>query len=535
MALAPDDPYTNRALALFYIASNRLPEAEKPLQAFAKASPNAGPRLLLADYYFATARRSDARTILDGLLKDESAFSEVRQRLSVLEFNEGRREAAHRLIDEILSKNNKDPRAAELKGRFLLFEGQFAAARDAFKASLASNPNSASTHYWLGVALLNLNEIEARHERSFPRSSGLHQRRSDRSSSLRNCICWTVNAAAAATLVNEALAIEPGNGQARMTLVDVLIAQGNLTAAVKEATFIATNAPNAPSPQMQLGRIFMKQGDYAAAERAFQRAIQLTNGAVDAVGALVETKIAAGRLAEARSIVEEHIAKNPKKAWLHIYASRVYKAEGDLGKAEAALRTALANDSDNLAAYLDLTRLYIAQNKLDDVRGQLEAIVARQPKAVWAHTLIGMSLQLQNRLPEAKQRYEKIVEMDPEAAIASNNLAGLLADAGENLDRALNLAQAAMRQLPESPEVNDTIASVYIKQGLGSSAIPHLELSVRKEPASPTFQYHLGQAYALTGQKAKARTAFERALTLDPGFDGSQEARRLLAQLTANR
>ena len=280
------------------------------------------------------------------------------------------------------------------------------------------------------------------------------------------------HAAAAATLVNEALAIEPGNGQARMTLVDVLIAQGNLTAAVKEATFIATNAPNAPSPQMQLGRIFMKQRDYAAAERAFQRAIQLTNGAVDAVGALVETKIAAGRLAEARSIVEEHIAKKPKQAWLHIYASRVYKAEGDMGKAEAALRTALANDSDNLAYFLIVPRWTLPRTNWTICAGSSRPSWPRQPKAIWAHTLIGMSLQLQNRLPEAKQRYEKIVEMDPEAAIASNNLAGLLADAGENLDRALNLAQAAMRQLPESPEVNDTIASVYIKQGLGSCDPP---------------------------------------------------------------
>ena len=109
VALAPDDPYTSRALALFYIASNRLPEAEKPLQAFAKASPNAGPRLLLADT--TSPQHGGLRTnVSRWVLKDESAFSEVRQRLSVLEFNEGHREAAHRSIDEILSKNNKDPR-----------------------------------------------------------------------------------------------------------------------------------------------------------------------------------------------------------------------------------------------------------------------------------------------------------------------------------------------------------------------------------------------------------------------------------------
>ena len=534
VALSPDDLYTNRALALFYISSNRLPEAEKPLQAFAKASSEVAPRLLLADYYFATGRRADARTLLEPLLADKSAFSEVRQRLSVLEFNEGRREEAHRWIDEVLSKNDKDPRAAELKGRFLLNEAQFARARDLFKASLVSAPSSASTHYWLGVTLLNLNEIEAARaefievQRLAPRDVGSKLQ-------LAKLHLQAGDAAAAATLVNEALAIEPGNGQGHMLLVDVLIAQGNLTTAAKEATFIATYAPNAPSPQMQLGRIFMRQGDYAAAERAFQRAIQLTNGAVDAVGALVEVKIAAGKLADARSIVEEHIAKKPKEAWFHIYAARVYKAERDTGKAETALKTALANDADNLAAYLDLTRLYIDQNKLDEVRAQLEAIVARQPKAVWAHTLIGMSLQIQNRLPEAKQRYEKILEIDPEAAIAANNLAVLLADAGENLNRALNLAQTAMRQLPESPEVNDTIATVYMKQGLPSVAIPHLELSVRKDPASPTYQFHLGQAHAQAGQKAQARAAFERALALDPGFDGSQEARRQLSQLPAGR
>ena len=534
VALAPEDVYTNRALALFYINAERMSEAEKPLQTLARVSPAAGPRLLLSDFYFATGRRSEARTLLEALLKDAAAFSEVRQRLAVLEFLESRHQEAYRWLDEVLSKDDKDARATELKGRFLLTDGKLADARELFKKSLASNPNSASTHYWLGLAYLNLNEREAART-EFSETQRLAPRDVAAKLQLAKLRLMDGNADAAATHVREALTIEPRNGQAHITLVDVLIAQGDLSSALKEATFIAANAPKAPAPQMQLGRIFMQQGNYPAAEEAFQRAIQLTNGSVDAVGALIDAKIAARKLAEARALAEQHVASDPKQAWFHIYAARVYKADRDPARAESALKTALANDANNLAAYLDLTRLYTDQNKLDDVRAQLEAIVARDPKAVWAHTLIGMSLHLQNRLPEAKQRYESIVGMDPNAAIASNNLAMLLADAGQDLDRALNFAQAAMRQLPDSPEINDTVAWVYIKQGLGTSAIPHLELSVGKDPKNPSYLYHLGQAYALAGQKVKARNAFERALAADPGFDGSVDAKRQVVELTGSR
>ena len=279
----------------------------------------------------------------------------------------------------------------------------------------------------------------------------------------------------------------------------------------------------------------MKQADYAAAERAFQRAVQLSNGATDAIGALVDAKIAAGKVADARSLAEAQVAKKPKQPSFHIYAARTYNAGHETAKAEAALKSALAADPANLQAYLDLSRIYIAGRRLDEARIQLEAIVARRPKAVWAHTLIAMSLHLQNRKAEARQRYEKILEIDPRAVIASNNLAMLLLDDGQNLDRALSLAQTAKQQLPDSPEVNDTLGSVYSKKGFDSLAIAPLELSARKDSTNPLYQYHLGLAYAQVGQKAKARTALQGALSLNGEFVGSIEARRVLASLSTSR
>ena len=58
------------------------------------------------------------------------------------------------------------------------------------------------------------------------------------------------------------------------------------------------------------------------------------------------------------------------------------------------------------------------------------------------------------------------MEADPRAAVAANNLAWMYASRGEQLDRALQLAQAAKAELPDDAAVSDTLAYVYIKKQL---------------------------------------------------------------------
>ena len=140
-----------------------------------------------------------------------------------------------------------------------------------------------------------------------------------------------------------------------------------------------------------------------------------------------------------------------------------------------------------------------------------------------------MILQAQGKEDEARRRYERLVEANPRAAVAANNLAWMYATRGEQLDRALQLAQAAKAELPDHPEVNDTLGFVYIKKQLPALAIPPLRLAVEKVPGNPLFHYHLGLAYSQTGDKAEARRELEQALKLKADFDGADEARALLS------
>ena len=143
--------------------------------------------------------------------------------------------------------------------------------------------------------------------------------------------------------------------------------------------------------------------------------------------------------------------------------------------------------------------------------------------------MAGLILQAQGKHEEARHRFEAIVGKNPRAAFASNNLAYMYASRGEQLDRALQLAQAAKAERPEDAEASDTLALVYIKKQLGPLAIPLLRLAIEKRASEPVFHYHLGLAYAQTGDKGAARRALEHALQLKADFEGAEDARTVHA------
>ena len=48
---------------------------------------------------------------------------------------------------------------------------------------------------------------------------------------------------------------------------------------------------------------------------------------------------------------------------------------------------------------------------------------------------------------------------------------------------------------------------------------------------NPTYQYHLGLAYAKTGDRQKAKEALQRALAIKADFSGAEEAKKVLETL----
>ena len=112
-----------------------------------------------------------------------------------------------------------------------------------------------------------------------------------------------------------------------------------------------------------------------------------------------------------------------------------------------------------------------------------------------------------------------------------NNLAWLYAQQGSNLDIAAQLAESATAAMPTQAEFYDTLGWVYYKKQLATLAIRSLQRAVGLDASNPVHQFHLGMAYAAEGQDKLARKTLQAALRLSNDFEGSEEARRVMANL----
>ena len=133
--------------------------------------------------------------------------------------------------------------------------------------------------------------------------------------------------------------------------------------------------------------------------------------------------------------------------------------------------------------------------------------------------------------PKAITFYQKSLQIQPEQPTVENNLAYLMADAGQNMDVALTLAQAAQRAMPNSPDTADTLAWVYYKKGVYGSALDLWQGAVKTAPGNASIHYHMGLTYEKMNNKPAAIASFKKAVETANGSDVGKKAQAELDHL----
>jgi Flp pilus assembly protein TadD len=246
---------------------------------------------------------------------------------------------------------------------------------------------------------------------------------------------------------------------------------------------------------------------------------------------LISADLAEKKFDSAQTKIESALAARPKDPALLVLAGNTYAAMDDMKKAESAFEGAVQVDSANLEAFSKLAVLYHAEGRLEEAKTRYEQFARLHDRPVAAMTFLGMISELQKNPDEARKHYRRALELDSHAAVAANNLAWMHAEAGDNLDLALQLAQTAKAQLPEVAQVNDTLGWIYYKKGMATLAVTFLQEASKHGPANADIQYRLGLAYLKAGDRKNARASFEQALKLNPQFPEAADAKRALATL----
>lgn len=111
--------------------------------------------------------------------------------------------------------------------------------------------------------------------------------------------------------------------------------------------------------------------------------------------------------------------------------------------------------------------------------------------------------------------YEQALEIDPVNSSALNNYAYLLAQRGQDLDRAESMAALALKDLPDNANYIDTYAWVFFAKKDYAKALTYIKKAVENDEDNHLLE-HYGDILWFNDQKEDAVEQWTKALEEDP-------------------
>lgn len=226
------------------------------------------------------------------------------------------------------------------------------------------------------------------------------------------------------------------------------------------------------------------------------------------------------------------VAKWPNEIMSHRLAGDLALRRGN-GMAAAESYQKLLARMPSLESVELVTRALGVAGRGQEAIKTVTAWIDAHPKDIAARKLLA-DVYLAEKAPvKAREVYERLVQENPDDAACLNNLA-YLAEITAVPAAALDYAKRAHAVAPTDPNINDTLGWILVRQGQAEEGLRYLREADTLLADSSVIKFHLAQALVAVKQEAEARMALEDALRSGVVFDGIDEARALLATLTAN-
>ena len=474
-----DDPWVHQYLGLA-LRAVRPPRTDDALRAFSAATalrPEIGYELAIA--LKETGRTSEAITVLADVAKRRpSAWYFIR--LGEMETALGRRadsDASYARAKAIslgrLASRPDDALEHFYLGHALKHSGDFFGAITAFREAIRLRPDYPQAYCGLGLAL---------------RSSGHLQ-----------------DAIAAC---REAIRLRPDLVDARNSLGIALFDANDLAGAIREHRETIRLKPDYASAYFNLGLDLTESKDIQGAMAAYREAVRLEPDyalAYTAMGlALRKSEDLTGSIAAYR----EAIRLKPDYAVAHSNLAVAYRASGKLSDAIAESREAIRLDPKLAVAHRNLGAALQASGDLAGAGDTFREATRLLPKDAEAQYNLGVVLYNSRKWPDAIAAYRKAIDLNPGYAPGYNGLGFALAASNDPTG-----AGTAFRELtrlkPQDAEAYNNLGVALEASGDLPGAIAAFRHAIRLGLERAHLHCILGHSLLRLGLSQEALTELE--------------------------
>jgi tetratricopeptide (TPR) repeat protein len=351
------------------------------------------------------------------------------------------------------------------------------------------------------------------------------------------------------------LAVDPAQADVRVALGRVLIRQGQLDAAQAQmalalnpdpsglanpkglyeahfylALLLAPRDPTAAGSHLAVAAadpgFAARAGDFQATLGLIEVARQ-TGGDAYALTTLGAGYLQAGEPALALPTLQTAVNLAPRYADAHAYLGYTHWLLGDPRSALAELDTAIAQDANFAEAHHWRGLALRSLARSDEAIAALQRALAIQPADPEVYADLGATYEAQRDYAAAEESLQKAVQVDPNSGPLALRLARFYVEHGLKVrDAGRPAATRATELLPRDGEAWELLGWAYYLSGEASAARSALERAVSLDVDRPSAHYRLGVVLRDLGDAAGARRGFQMAMDLQPEGPWAARARQ---------
>ena len=316
-------------------------------------------------------------------------------------------------------------------------------------------------------------------------------------------------------VLEDVLQHDPKDTLTLRTLAQSKISRGDLVGAQALAEKLKQSGDQSTLPDEIAGIISASKNDYEGTLSAFKRAHETAPNQPQAMVAVVRTYLAVGKSKDAIEFVQSVLKANPNNTEAKLLLAQVYSTSGNVEMANNTFKAFIAAKPNDPVGYQQLALAQQRANNMAEAEKTIIKGLAAVPNDFGLQLVRAGLYEASGRFEDAIKSYEAMLKQRPDADVVANNLASLLTDHRSDkasANRAYVVASAFKNS--EIPQFLDTYAWASYKAAKYEDAEQAIKAAIEKLPGEPIFQYHYGKILIAKNDKAQAKLALEKALTL---------------------
>ncbi len=290
--------------------------------------------------------------------------------------------------------------------------------------------------------------------------------------------------------------------------------------------------PEKPNGYIQAMPYYVHQNDKDEAISVLEKGYRNTKGDRKLLSLLTSLQTSEKQYDVVLNRIEKALESSPKDAELNLLLAKVYLSRNNIDIAESTLLKVVDLKPSLEEPYLLLSQVYLRGKNSDAAESILSKGTVNVANSIKIPLRLAAIYESENNYKKAIDVYRSINQKYPDNLLVINNLASILSDHSNSPDD-LEFAKTLIEKLKgrEQPVFWDTIGWIYYKLDDYKRAIQYLTQAVEKTPKINVFNYHLGMAYKMSGDKAQAKTYLEKSIADGKNFKGKELAKAALKDL----